>query len=83
MTFNNPVEVLFDFAKLPSGAMDKLKAIGYYDAPASKGHHLAVKGPKSPNVKNKPSTAGTAASADFLYFLCRSVHRQDGRAMIQ
>ena len=44
MIFNNPGEVLFDFAKLPSGAMDKLKAIGYYDAPASKGHHLAVKG---------------------------------------
>ena len=44
MIFDNPGEILFDFAKLPSGAMDKLKAIGYYDAPASKGHHLAVKG---------------------------------------
>ena len=44
MTFDNPVEILFDQAKLPCAAMDKLKAIGYYDAPASKGHHLAVKG---------------------------------------
>ena len=44
MIFDKPGEILFNFAKLPSGAMDKLKAIGYYDAPASKGHHLAVKG---------------------------------------
>ena len=44
MIFDKPGEILFNFAKLPSGAMDKLKAIGYHDAPASKGHHLAVKG---------------------------------------
>ena len=44
MIFDKPGEILFNFAKLPMGAMDKLKAIGYYDAPASKGHHLAVKG---------------------------------------
>lgn len=44
MIFEKPGEVLFNFAHLSSGAMDKLKAIGYYDAPASKGHHLAVKG---------------------------------------
>ena len=44
MIFDKPGEILFNFAKLPMGTMDKLKAIGYYDAPASKGHHLAVKG---------------------------------------
>ena len=44
MIFEKPGEILFNFANLSSGAMDKLKAIGYYDAPASKGHHLAVKG---------------------------------------
>ena len=44
MIFDKPGELLFSFARLSSGAMDKLKAIGYYDAPASKGHHLAVKG---------------------------------------
>lgn len=44
MIFEKPGEILFNFAKLSCGAMDKLKAIGYYDAPASKGHHLAVKG---------------------------------------
>jgi hypothetical protein len=32
MIFDNPIEILFNFAKLPSGAMDKLKAIGYCDA---------------------------------------------------
>lgn len=42
--WNNPAKVLFLGANLSSGAMEKLKAIGYYDAPASKGHHLAVKG---------------------------------------
>ena len=42
--FEKPGELLFNFAKLSCGAMDKLKAIGYYDAPASKGHHLAVRG---------------------------------------
>ena len=44
MIFEKPGEILFNFAKLSCGAMDMLKAIGYYDAPASKGHHLAVKG---------------------------------------
>lgn len=44
MIFEKPGEILFNFAKLSCGAMDKLNAIGYYDAPASKGHHLAVKG---------------------------------------
>lgn len=45
MIFERPTgEILFNFAHLSCGAMDKLKAIGYYDAPASKGHHLAVKG---------------------------------------
>lgn len=44
MIFERPGEILFNFAHLSCGAMDKLKAIGYYDAPASKGHHLAVKG---------------------------------------
>lgn len=44
MIFEKPGEVLFNFAHLSCGAMDKLKAIGYYDSPASKGHHLAVKG---------------------------------------
>lgn len=44
MIFEKPGEILFNFAKLSSGAMDKLKKLGYYDAPASKGHHLAVKG---------------------------------------
>lgn len=56
MIFDKPGEILFNFAKLPSGAMDKLKAIGYYDAPASKGHHLAVKGglvQHSLNVTNR------------------------------
>ena len=42
--FEKPGEVLFNFAHLSCGAMDKIKSIGYYDAPASKGHHLAVKG---------------------------------------
>ena len=42
--WNNPAKVLFLGAHLSSGAMDKLKTIGYYDAPASKDHHLAVKG---------------------------------------
>ena len=42
--FEKPGEVLFNFAHLSCGAMDKIKAIGYYDAPASKGHNLAVKG---------------------------------------
>lgn len=44
MIFDKPGELLFNFAHLSCGAMDKLKDIGYYDAPASKGHHLAVKG---------------------------------------
>jgi hypothetical protein len=44
MLFDSPGELLFSFAHLSSGAMDKLKAIGYYVAPASKGHYLAVKG---------------------------------------
>lgn len=44
MIFEKPGELLFNFAHLSTGAMDKLKGIGYYDAPASKGHHLAVKG---------------------------------------
>lgn len=34
MIFDNPGKILFDFAKLPRSAMDKLKAIRYYDAPA-------------------------------------------------
>ena len=42
--FEKPGELLGRFALLPIAALDKLKAIGYYDAPASKGHHLAVKG---------------------------------------
>ena len=42
--WNDPAKVLFLGAHLSSGAMDKLKTIGYYDAPASKDHHLAVKG---------------------------------------
>lgn len=56
MIFDKPGEILFNFAKLPSGAMNKLKSIGYYDAPASKGHHLAVKGglvQHSLNVTNR------------------------------
>lgn len=44
MLFNNPSEVLYKFAKLSLKEFDKLKAIGYFDAPASKGHHLAEKG---------------------------------------
>lgn len=44
MLFDKPGEVLFNYAKLSAKAMDRLKAIGYYDAPASKGHHLAEKG---------------------------------------
>lgn len=42
--FEKPGEVLFNFARLSCGTMDRIKAIGYYDAPASKEHHLAVKG---------------------------------------
>ena len=55
MIFDNPGKILFDFAKLPRSAMDKLKAIGYYDAPASKGHHLAVKGGLIKHSLNVPS----------------------------
>lgn len=35
---------LFLKTNIPCDAMDKLEAIGYYEAPASKGHHLAEKG---------------------------------------
>ena len=37
-------EILRNLAHLTEGSMAKIKSIGYYDAPASKGHHLAVKG---------------------------------------
>ena len=37
-------DVLLDFAKLPMKTISKLEFIGYFEAPASKGHHLAVKG---------------------------------------
>ncbi len=36
--------LLFKMTSIKSGSYDKLRAIGYYDAPASKDHHLAVRG---------------------------------------
>ena len=43
--FERPVgDILRDFAKLEPRAIRELEYIGYFKAPASKGHHLAVKG---------------------------------------
>lgn len=39
-----PEEILYNGALLSLGQMERIKAIGYYEAPASKGHHLAEKG---------------------------------------
>ncbi len=44
MIFDKPIEVLSCFAGLPEVTNAALRTLGYFDAPASKGHHLAVKG---------------------------------------
>jgi hypothetical protein len=44
MIFEKPIEILSGFAGLPEGTIVGLKSLGYFDAPASKGHHLAVRG---------------------------------------
>lgn len=44
MIFEKPIEILSVFAGLPEGTIVGLKSLGYFDAPASKGHHLAVRG---------------------------------------
>ncbi len=43
--FERPVgDILRDFAKIEPYAILELECLGYFKAPASKGHHLAVKG---------------------------------------
>lgn len=44
MIDNNKVWEYFNRTKQPVDAWNELKAIGYLEAPASKGHHLAVPG---------------------------------------
>lgn len=40
----DPDKILYNGALLSLGQMERIEAIGYYEAPASKGHHLAEKG---------------------------------------
>ena len=81
MIFEKPIEILSCFAGLPEGTIVALKSHGYFEAPASKGHHLAVKGGlvrHSLNVTRRlvdiSAAMGTAWSRDESPYLVGMLH---------